>query len=479
MSLELKEIDKKKVGFFRFKELDGKYLLTNDIGEYSFLDPLQFDLFLAGKIQSCPDKNEELKNKGFIRDELKLDYLSQKYASKNAFLGQATGLHIMVVTLRCDHRCIYCQVSPRGLKARELDMNIATAQKVVDRIFECPRRAIRIEFQGGEPLVNLNTIKFIVKYALKKNRKAKKRLRFAIVTNLTFMNEKTLEYLINNHIHICSSLDGPESIHNKQRVVGDGKNSYKNTVKWLKRLGKEHKRANISYKPVALLTVTKFSLPYAKELIDEYINLGLRSIPLRPVSPFSSSLRIWKKISYPAEEFINFYIKSLDYILDLNMKGRTFHERTATIFLKKILTDRDPNFLDIRSPCGASIGQLAYNYNGDIYTCDEGRMLSPRGDESFRLGNVKTNSYKEIMSNSTVSAMCIASCLDNLPGCSHCVYRPYCGVCPVFNHFVNGNIFTKVEYLCKVHKGILDYLFIKLQDEKIKNIFYRWIGGKK
>jgi len=64
-------------------------------------------------------------------------------------------------------------------------------------------------------------------------------------------------------------------------------------------------------------------------------------------------------------------------------------EKAAVTFLKKIMTEEDPNHLDFRSPCGAGIGQLAYNYNGKVYTCDEGRMMSMMNDESFCLGNVK------------------------------------------------------------------------------------------
>ena len=167
----------------------------------------------------------------------------------------------------------------------------------------------------------------------------------------------------------------------------------------------------------------------------------------------------------------------MDYIIELNLKGRNFHERFATIFLTKILTERDPDYLDIRSPCGAGIGQLAYNFNGDVYTCDEGRMLSRWQDESFRLGNVSDNSYEDIINNQIVKTMCISSCLDSLPECSECVYKPYCGVCPLYNYTVNGNIFNKAIFLCRINKGILDYLFKKLQNEKDRDIFYRWVGS--
>jgi len=477
MLLEPKEIDKEKVGFFHFRQLNGQYLLTNDIGDYCFLEPPSFDAFLTGKIeQTFPEKYSELQSKGFIKDKLDFDSLSQKYASKNAFLGQGPSLHIVVVTLRCDHQCIYCQAGSQSLRAKNLDMDIPVAQKVVDRIFESPSPSITIEFQGGEPLVNFKTVKFIVEYALKKNREAKKKLMITVVSNLTFINQKILKFLLKNNIHVCCSLDGPEDIHNKYRVASGPKNSYKNTVRWLKKLRKEYKQAKISFQPSALATVTRFSLLHPKEIIDEYVSLGLEGIHLRPVSPFGASPKVWKGISFSAEDFIKFYIKALDYIIDLNLKGKNFDERFAMLFLTKILTDRDPNYLDIRSPCGAGIGQLAYNFNGDVYTCDEGRMLSRLGDESFKLGNVVDNSYPDIINSQVVKTMSIASCLHSLPGCSQCAYKPYCGVCPLYNYSVSGNVFTKAPLLCKINKAILDYLFSKLQDGEVKKIFYKWVG---
>jgi sulfatase maturation enzyme AslB (radical SAM superfamily) len=51
---------------------------------------------------------------------------------------------------------------------KELDMSKETAKKVVDTIFYTSNPSITIEFQGGEPLVNWDVIKFIVEYAEKK-----------------------------------------------------------------------------------------------------------------------------------------------------------------------------------------------------------------------------------------------------------------------------------------------------------------------
>lgn len=476
MPLEL-NLDKEKTAHFRFKKLNGQYLLTNDIGEYIFLSPQKFNSFITGKIEgSFSDTHRELWDKNFIRNNIDFDNLVTKFSNRNMFLSGSTSLHIVVVSLRCDHACSYCQADAQSLNMKSLDMDISTAQKVVDRIFESPNDIITIEFQGGEPLVNFKVIKFIVDYAKKKNKAANKNLTFSVVSNLTFMNNDILDFLLKNKIHLCTSLDGPEYIHNKHRVTLGKKNSYKNAVKWLNKLGQEYKKRKSSFKPAALATITKSSLLRPQEIVDDYVRLGLDGIHLRLVNNFGISNQVWDKLGYSADEFLDFYARALDYIIDLNLKGKVFRERFATIFLTKILTGRDPNYLDIRSPCGAGIGQLAYNFDGEVYTCDEGRMLGKRGDHSFRLGNVRENSHKEFIGSVVTRAMCVASCLDNLAGCSECVYKPYCGVCPLFNYTTSGSIFHKSSFLCRVHQGVLDCLFHRLENEKTKNIFYKWIG---
>ena len=200
MSLGLKEINKQKVSFFRFKGLNGKYLITNDIGEYCFLDQQQFDLFISGKIeQNRPEIYIELLTKNFIRGKVDVDDFSQIFAQRNSFLRFGPSLHIVVVTLRCDHKCYYCQAGSQSIKARDLDMDISTARKVVDIIFESPSKCITIEFQGGEPLANWETVKFIIEYAKKKNKSAGKDLSLSLVSNLTYMSQERLDFLMKHN----------------------------------------------------------------------------------------------------------------------------------------------------------------------------------------------------------------------------------------------------------------------------------------
>jgi len=51
----------------------------------------------------------------------------------------------------------------------------------------------------------------------------------------------------------------------------------------------------------------------------------------------------------------------------------------------KIFYDKDPGFMDIRSPSGIAIGGVAYNYDGKVYASDESRMLGRMGIDDFKM----------------------------------------------------------------------------------------------
>jgi len=61
-------------------------------------------------------------------------------------------------------------------------------------------------------------------------------------------------------------------------------------------------------------------------------------------------------LAYKKEEWIEFFQKSLDYIIELNKKGTPFREYMTSVYLQKIYNSKDPNFMDIRSPSGIAIG---------------------------------------------------------------------------------------------------------------------------
>src|SRR5947208_12264877 len=93
------------------------------------------------------------------------DVLAAKYRTKKSFLQGFTKLHIFVVTLRCDHSCHYCQVSRQTVNKGEYDMTPEMADRAVDLMLESPSPYITLEFQGGEPLLAFDLIKYVVSIA--------------------------------------------------------------------------------------------------------------------------------------------------------------------------------------------------------------------------------------------------------------------------------------------------------------------------
>ncbi|HAH31625.1 MAG TPA: His-Xaa-Ser system radical SAM maturase HxsB [Elusimicrobia bacterium] len=464
---------------FYWREVDGAYLISNDSGCHAWLDAAAFKRFSAGTLREKDKAFEELSSKGFIRDRLDFADLAAKWKSKNSHLSCGPGLHIFVMTLRCDHKCLYCQSGAISLSAKGADMKWPAAKKSVDFAFQTTAPGLTIEFQGGEPLLNWAVLKKTVSYARKKEKLSGKRLNLGLVSNFSRMTEGYARFLLENEVSLCTSLDGPADLHNRNRICSGG-NAHVSVRKWLRYFTRRNTGQGAGYrifKPSALLTVTKFSLGRAPEIIDEYAGLGLEDVFIRPLSPIGYAKNSWSAIGYTAADFVAFYKESLGYILKLNRKGAVIREKMAAMLLEKIIGFSDPGYLDMRCPCGAAVGQIAYNYNGDLYTCDEGRMAAWEGDDLFKIGNVFRDSYKKAVSCSTARSCVAASELHLQPACSRCAYSPYCGVCPVYNYEAQGSLWGNMpaNERCAFMKGIFGILFSKLKNSKDREILQKWV----
>lgn len=456
---------------FRFRKLNDGVLVTTNEGNWDFLSTSEFDQLQAGNIQNQDLKNR-LTDKGIVITKDNKEKVKNDYNTRYNFLRQGTSLHIVAVTLRCNQKCIYCQTSSASENAKEFDMDEKTAEKVVDFIFQTPSKQISIEFQGGEPLLNFSVIKKITNYAKELNKSYSKDLRFVMVTNLIPMDEYILEFCLKNKIDICTSLDGPKGLHDRNRPYKTS--SHQITSDWIKRIQQEYKDRNLDAQMNALVTVTRESLKYPKEIIDEYVSLGLKGIHLRYFNKLGYANKNKDKIEYTPKEFMAFWEKALEHIIKLNKKGHFFRERGTMIILQKILQRMDPGFLDMRSPCGAIIGQMSYNYKGDIYCCDEGRMIE---EDIFKVGSVKENNFKETIS-SNESTSIISSSINDTEICEYCAYKPYCGLCPVVNYAEQGSVISNIPQMtyCKVFKAQFDYIFQKhLFDKEAREVFQMWL----
>jgi His-Xaa-Ser system radical SAM maturase HxsB len=449
------------------EKLTNGYIAVSPFGFSSFLTDEEHDQLVHQRLQ--PELFSRLEKENLILTDRNKELVTQIHAQKQARIFQGTSLHIVIPTLRCNHRCIYCHASAETDKAEGVDMDEQTAEKVVDFIFQSPAKAIGIEFQGGEPLLNFPIVERTIKYAEKANKKHKKNLRFAIVTNLTEMTDEKLDFLMTHNVGICTSLDGPKEVHDSNRKSLGGGSSYDEVVPWIRKIVKrDPDRLN------ALTVVTRKSLAGPGKIMDQLASLGLKRIWFKHANFLGYAVDTWKKVGYTAEEYVQFYERCIDHII---RKGLPIRDVLTTMMLRKIMLHEEPNYLDLQSPCGAAIGQLAYQYDGSVYSCDEGRMV---GDDMFRLGTVE-ESYKDIMSSPETKSL-ICSSVNDIHFCENCVYKPYCGLCPVCNYKTHGNLIPilPLDMRCRILKGMFTYLFEKLHsDKKAKALFSKWVQAPK
>lgn len=460
-----------RINYFNFKEFEKKVLITNDLGCHLFISKNDFRKLLKKEIDTNSDIGISLLEKNFIFEQSNLEYSALlKYDMrrvKNHVLT-ATSLHIFVVTTACNMQCVYCQAN-NGFSNSSLYMTKELAQKSVDIALNSPAENLTFEFQGGEPLLNFDVIKYIVEYS--EEHKGNHNIQYNIVTNLTLITDEILDFFEEYKFGVSTSIDGPSCLHNENRPLKNGAGTFEKAEKAIKKI--REKKLHIG----AIQTTTKASLDYPTEIVHTYKDLGFESVFLRPLTPLGKATLNWDKIGYTAEEFLRFYTKALEEIIKINQDGHFFREDHVAILLSKI-NGESVNYMELRSPCGAGIGQLAYFANGDIFTCDEGRMLYEMGDSSFKLGNVNDNTYTEIINNGVCKSVCASSILESIPNCCDCVYQPYCGTCPVVNYARSQDIIEKEPrgYRCSIYSGMLDFLFKQLleDDHTVTNILKGW-----
>lgn len=464
---------------FNFKYIDtNQLLLVNQVGQFLFISDSDFKLFYTKQLNSENPIYKKLKAKHFLTTEedkhLVLDMLSTKLRSRKAFIEDFTSLHMIVITLRCNCLCRYCHASSVDLNTKNYDMTWEIAKNTIDMIFRTPSNDIKIEYQGGEPLLNWDVLKQSVLYAKFLNKFAKKKLGFVICTNLMNITKEQIYFCKKHSIEISSSLDGSKYIHDfnrKSRICESSYDAFKNNSNLCKTI-----LGNQGCSP--LLTITKTNLHKLRDVIDEYVKMGFNNIFLRPLNPYGNAILNKDELAYPIEDFIAAYKDALAYIIELNKQGIEIVECFATLFLSRILTPFSTGFVDLQSPSGAGISGVIYNYDGNIYPADEARMLARMGDDYFCMGHVN-DEYDKVFAGKVIRDIVYNSCVETMPMCSECIYQQYCGADVIRNYLETGDLIGNRlnNDFCKRNKLILDYLFELLQknDETLIDIFWAWV----
>lgn len=421
---------------FNFLELDpGRYVLTNAAGQHLVIPRAILSALVEKQLPPDSPYMLDLEAGHFVSTgpaDTHLELLAAQIRTRQFRLPELAGLHIFVVTLRCNHSCAYCQVSRVSEDKSAFDMSSETADRAVDIMLEGPSRYLKVEFQGGESLLNFPLVKRIVERVEKK--KEGREISYVIATNLTVLTDEMLGYFAEHEILISTSIDGPAALHNTNRPKAD-RDSHTKVSEGIRRCRERLGHDSVS----ALMTCSSTSLDQPEAIIDEYVRLGFSEIFLRHISPYGFAARSAAKLSYNAARYLEFYRRGLAYIIQLNQMGRPIRESYTTLVMRRMFTSFPTGYVDLQSPTGAALGALVYNYDGDVYASDEGRMLAEMGDRTFRLGNVHKSSWASLFLDSPILDIAYSTMVEGMPNCSECAFQTWCGSDPVRHHTTQGD----------------------------------------
>ncbi len=465
------------INFHRINE--NREVIINEVGDFLIVPTGTFEKIIKRRISKQKDHElyADLIANFFISEDIyspNIDVLANRYRTKKLFLQSYTGLHIFVISLRCEHTCSYCQVSRVTQDKERYDMSITHIDKGIDIMMHSPNPNVTMEFQGGEALLAFDNIKYAIAKAKELASIYGKKINFVICTNLALINDDILHYCKENEVLISASLDGPKEVHDANRNKPNN-SSYELAIKGIELSRKIIGKENVS----ALMTTTTHSLNYPTEIVNEYLDKGFHGIFLRNISPYGFALRTQRN-RYQTEDFLRFYKKALNRIIEINKEGIFFTEDFSRILLTKILTPYNVGFVDMQSPSGLINGVIVFNYNGDVYATDESRMLGEAKDYTFRLGNLDKNTYNEIFYGEKAQKIANIWANETLAGCADCSFQQYCGADPVHNWATQGDVYgyRPTNSFCKKNKEIIRYLFELMdKDAEVKEIFENWING--
>lgn len=462
--------------FFRFKEFKkyNKVLLTNIVWDHLILEKEEFNKVV--KWDFSDNLQDKLEKAGFWKNDETIKNTISAYRNKHKYLSWWPTLHILVVTQWCNLNCIYCHSKTTWKDIHKYVLTKEIADKYLDIIFSSPADFLTIEFQWWEPTVAWDMIKYIVKNAQKLAKEKNKKIKFTTTTNLYEITEEQINFMFENDFSINTSVDWVSNIHNETRPAFPNGKSFEKIEKNIKLIQNFEKKYNKKLLSWWIAVITKYNLKNPELLAQQYKNLDLNFVLVKYLDWLGRSEVTKEFIWYTAEEFVNFYKKHLEEVKKINLEGYKLIDGFVHIFIKKILAKENPNYVDLQNPCGASIGQVAYNWNWEIYTCDEWRTLDT---DIFKVWDYKnTNNIKEIIQNETTASVCNCSCLESNV-CDMCVYQPYCWICPVHNYINHGEIFVDIRktFRHKFNSFIQDFVFEKIitEDKQWLKIFENWL----
>ena len=128
----------------------------------------------------------------------------------------------------CNLNCEYCFASQGKYHGDRALMSPEVGKRALDFLIENSgtRTNLEVDFFGGEPLMNWEVVKEIVRYGRELEKTHKKKFRFTLTTNGVLLDDDVIDFANKEMHNVVLSLDGRKEIHDNLRKTVNGKGSY-------------------------------------------------------------------------------------------------------------------------------------------------------------------------------------------------------------------------------------------------------------
>ncbi|MEM1048207.1 MAG: His-Xaa-Ser system radical SAM maturase HxsB [Pseudomonadota bacterium] len=332
--------------------------------------------------------------------------------AQRRYIADEISYLVLVPTLRCNLSCSYCQVSRVAEHADGFDWSRETLDAVLGFIETLSTPYLKIEFQGGEPLLGLKHLVEVRETC----RKRFERVEFVVCTNLQFVSTDAWAFLANDDVKISTSFDGTIETHRKQRKVNDAE-----MRAFLDNLDIARERFG-THKISALPTLDPSALPTPTDILDSFASWDLSSVFLRPVANYGFARKA-HEASQISDDWYRFHKAVVQEMISRNYaRGTRFDEFYLTHCLRRMLRSDTNGHVDLRNPNLFARDYLLIDHDGTFYPTDEARMLTRTGQIDLSIGHIASGLDMEKLSILNANAS-----MDDDPHCLRCRHQSYCG----------------------------------------------------
>lgn len=354
---------------------------------------------------------------------------------------------VLVISQACNMGCKYCYAQEGSYGEEKLSlMSFETLKKTIEKVIEIyPDGVSRIQFFGGEPLINFALMKKAVPWILQYfEDRGLESPSFTIVTNGTLITSEVHDFFNRYGVNVTVSIDGNKVVNDTNRVFkSTGLGTYDCITNNLKLMNKDRR-----YILMLEMTVDRSNFLQCKE------NDG-RLLDIEDLLEFKPDLfhivpAIWPKghsCSFDTAE--NFALMKEYFINISRFAAKQFgSDRPVNVIkmadmARSIIRKRKRDLL-----CGAGIDQFSVDVNGDIYPC-----FAFIGQSDFKMGNVFE---KENTLYQKVRKRCSNNTFRSIDECKQCWANGLCSNCIGNSYLVNGQIDKPIKELCTVQKATLE-----------------------